>query len=216
MKRIVSLLALAALVAGATVAAAAGELRLQAGSRLWLTGTSTVHDYSSQASRLEVSFATNPARWPATPAGGEAVEALIRAGGVTGIDVVVPVAGLKSGKDKLDQNMYKALRAEEHPEIRFRMAGYQVGAADTAGAPIEAKGTLTIAGVEREIVIAAVAGREGEVVRLRCEVPLLMTDFGIKPPKMMLGALRTSNKVSVHIDLRIGTAGDTAVAPRIE
>ncbi len=210
--------ALAALVVCASLAQAApGDLTLQSGSRLWLTGTSTMHDYTSQASRLEVAFTSDPALWPAGVTGGDALEGLIRARGVTAIDVVVGVTGLKSGKDGLDKNMYKALLAEKHPEIRFKVAGYEVGAAgDTAGTPIDARGTLTVAGVEREIAMTATARREGDTIRLRGSVPLLMTQFGIKPPKMMLGAIKTSDKVVVHIDLVIGAPDGARAATGTE
>jgi YceI-like protein len=212
MKRIVATLVLAALPATMSPAhAEAGELVLRTGSKLWLTGSSTVHDYSSQSTNLTVAFRCDPTLWPADAAGGEAIETLIRAKGVTTIDVVVPVTGLKSGKDGLDKNMYKALLAPQHPEIRFTMAGYAIGTvSDSAGTAIDARGTLKVAGVEREILISATALREGEAVRLRCDVPLLMTQFGIKPPKMMLGALRTSDKVVIHIDLVIGAENAAA------
>jgi len=216
MRRNPRLLILAALaattLAGAlaiTLPAAAGgssALAIRPGSTLWLTGTSTLHDYEAKASQLEVTFACDPARWPAERTGADAIEALIRAQGVSTIDVIVAVTGLKSHKEGLDKNMYKALLAEKHPEIRFHVASYEVGAADSAGLPIAARGTLTVAGVERQITITAHALREGEAIRLRAEVPLLMTDYGIKPPKMMMGAIKTGDRVVVHFDLVIAVA----------
>ncbi len=202
-----TLRALVALTLWASLAQAAdGALALQPGSRLWLTGTSTLHDFTSEASRLEVTFAGDPARWPAA-AGADAVEGFIRARGVSTIDVVVGVTGLKSGKDGLDKNMYKALRAEAHPEIRFQVTSYTVGAAgDTAGFTVDATGVLTVAGVEREITLPTRARRDGDALRLTGSVPLLMTQFGIKPPKMMLGTVKTGDKVTVHVDLRVGAA----------
>jgi hypothetical protein len=216
MRRILKSLIPVAAIAIATLAQAApGELALRAGSRLWLTGTSTIHDYSSKASKLEVAFRCDPALWPATLSGGEAVAALIRARGVTAMDVVIPVIGLKSGKDKLDGNMHKALLAEKHPEIRFRMASYEVGAVTDTATAIDVQGTLNVAGVDREVVLAASARPEGGAVRLRCDVPLLMSQFGIKPPSMMLGTIKTSDKVVVHMDLMIG-APDDAPSARTE
>ena len=213
MRRILKLLVPVAALAIATLAQAApGELALRAGSRLWLTGTSTVHDYSSKASKLEVAFQCDPALWPAGLTGGDAVAGLIQARGVKAMDVVIAVTGLKSGKEKLDGNMYKALLAEKHPAIRFRMAGYEVGAATDTATAIEVKGTLTVAGVDREVVLSATTRTEGEAVRLRCDVPLLMTQFNVKPPKMMLGAIKTSDKVVVHMDLVIGAPDPTAAA----
>jgi len=214
MRRNLRLLVLAALaaatLAGATAALGAGSaLALRPGSTLWLTGTSTLHDYEAKATQLDVTFAIDPARPPAA-GGAAAIEGLVRANGVTGTDVVVAVTGLKSGKDGLDKNMYKALLAEQHPEIRFHLAGYQCGGEDSLGLRIESKGTLSIAGADREITIAAHGRRDGENLRLAAEVPLLMTDYGIKPPKMMMGTIKTGNQVVVHFDLVIGIAQNAA------
>src|SRR5262249_42134905 len=159
------------------------ELTLQSGSALWLTGTSTLHDYEAKASQLSVTFRSDPAKWPADRSGADAIEALIRARGVTAIDVVVGVAGLKSGKDGLDKTRYKPLLAERHPEIRFHSTSYEVAEGDSAGMAIATTGLLTVAGTEREITLHARARRAGDQVRLTADVPLLMTQFGIKPPK---------------------------------
>lgn len=213
MRRILkSLLPVAAITLATLAQAAPGELALRAGSRLWLTGTSTVHDYTSRASKLDVTFQCDPALWPAALTGGEAIAGIIRDRGVTAMDVVISVTGLKSGKEKLDRNMYKALLAEKHAAIRFRMAGYEVGALTDTATTIDVKGTLTVAGVDREVVLSATVRPEGDAVRLRCDVPLQMTQFGIKPPTMMLGALKTSDKVVVHIDFMIGAPDDPAAA----
>jgi polyisoprenoid-binding protein YceI len=190
--------------------ASAADLTLLEGSKLRLTGKSTVHAYESTASRLEVSFKDDDARWTPEVKGAEAVQQVIRAGGVVGMEVTVPVTGLKSGKDGLDKNMYKALLAPKHPEIRFRMAGYEVrqgGSPDEMA--IDAKGTLSVAGVDREVQMLTTAVREGEAVRMRGSVPLRMTQFGIKPPTMMMGTMRTSDEVVVHFDLLIGARGAT-------
>ena len=45
-------------------------------------------------------------------------------------------------------------------------------------------------------------------------VPLLMTQFGVKPPTMMMGSLRTADQVIVHFDLVMG--GDAAATAKGE
>jgi len=208
-----SVLVLVALVLAAPLAQAADvQLRLMPGSKLWLTGTSTIHEYSSTASKLDVLFGHEGAAWNAALPRGEAIEKLIQQHGVTSIELIVAVKGLHSGKDGLDKNMYKALLAEKHPEIRFAMTGYDVhGGSKSGELAIDAKGKLSIAGVEKDQAIAATAVREGDAVRLRGRVPLKMTQFKIKPPTMMMGTLRTSDDVTIQFDLLIG-AGDAPLA----
>lgn len=206
MKRVLRFSALIAalLLTPALVRAANPGLSLQPGSKLWLSGSSNVHDFTSTASKLNVVFSHGSVAPGAALPRGEAIEKLIREGGVK-VEVTLPVTGLHSGKDGLDKNMYKALLASEHPEIRFTLADYKVHDGTTAGElAIEARGQLRVAGVELEQAIFATVVREGDTVRLRGRVPLKMTQFSIKPPKMMLGTMRTSNDIVVHFDLLIG------------
>jgi polyisoprenoid-binding protein YceI len=208
-----SVVILAAMAALAPIARAADvSLALQPGSKLWLTGSSTMHAFESTASKLNVVFTHEPATWESALPRGEALEKLIRDHGVTAIALAVEVNGMKSGKDGLDKNMYKALQAEKHPEITFALDDYQVAEGAKPGEmAIEAKGKVTVAGVASDVKMKATAAREGDAVRLRGDVPLLMTQFGIKPPTMMMGALKTADQVVIHYELLIG-AGEPALA----
>ncbi|NOT33009.1 MAG: YceI family protein [Candidatus Eisenbacteria bacterium] len=200
-----------AMLAVITVAAAlsfstawAGRIELQAGSKLWLDGKSTVHEYKSTAASLKVSFEQDQTKWPTDATGAEAIERFLRAKGITSMDVVVAVTGLHSGKAGLDKNMYKALLAEKHPEIRFRMVSYEIAEGARPGElAIDATGTLRVAGVERELKMPVTFVRESDTVHLRGSASLLMSTFGIKPPTMMMGTLRTADLVVVSFDLQL-------------
>ena len=66
-------------------------------------------------------------------------------------------------------------------------------------------GALTIAGAEKSVNLDVTATRLSDGgIRADGELPLLMTDFGVKPPTAMLGTLRTSNKVTVKFSLLVG------------
>ena len=200
---VLALVALAATVSFSQVLA--GSVELQSGSKLWLDGKSSIHEFKSTASSLKTTFGQNEAVWPANATGGEAIERFLRAKGITSMEVVVGVTGLHSGKAGLDKNMYKALLAPKYPEIRFRMASYEIADGAKPGEmAIDATGALSVAGVEREIRMPVAAVREGETVRLRGSTPLLMSEYGIKPPTMMMGTLRTADKIVVSFDLLIG------------
>jgi len=185
---------------------------VQPASKVWLTGNSTVHAYHSNATKVGLTFQS--AELPAAASPAEAMEQLIRGRGVTGLELTLAVAGMRSGKDGLDKNMSKALLAEKHPEIRFTMTGYEVAAGEAGAMKIDARGKLRVAGVEREIRIPVAAKREGDGLRLTGEVPLLMTQFGIKPPTMMMGAIKTSDEIVIHFDLVVG-AGSAATAKAV-
>jgi polyisoprenoid-binding protein YceI len=78
---------------------------------------------------------------------------------------------------------------------------------------ITAHGTLTVAGVERPIDLSVAARREGEGIRLKGTRQLRMTEFEIKPPKMMMGTLRTGDQVTVTFDLLVGAREPSAAVP---
>jgi hypothetical protein len=207
-------LVLAALGFGALAGRApASGLEVGSGSRLWLEGKSTMHDYESTASKLDATLRQDESRWPAEARGVEAIEGFVRAHGVTSIEVVVPVTGLHSKKAGLDKNMYKALAAAKHPEIRFRMSEYDVADGVAEAMTLGAKGLLEVAGVERPIELTVKAIREGDRLRLRGSTPLLMSSFGIKPPTMMMGTLKVADRVVVSFDLVLEARSDAPPRP---
>ena len=59
---------------------------------------------------------------------------------------------------------------------------------------------LRIAGVEREVALDAEDQRRDAALVVTGSLPLLMTDYGIKPPTAMLGMLKTDPKVTVSFE----------------
>jgi polyisoprenoid-binding protein YceI len=175
-------------------------LKLAKGSRLWLEGDSTLHRYSADATQLRAEFKL---------ADGSVVtdlEALIRAGGVQGLVVDIPVNHLRSGKPDLDENMVKALNGRAHPSITFRMDSYAVLPATDVAFALKLRGKLAISGVERAIELDADAVRTATGLRLTGSQQLLMSDYGVKPPALMMGMLKTKNEVVVKYELLLQAA----------
>jgi polyisoprenoid-binding protein YceI len=168
-------------------------------SRLWLEGNSTLHHYESSATKLEVRM--TGAQALASPS-LDALEALVRSGEVKGLEVSIPVTAMQSGKSGLDKNMRTALKADKFPNITFHLENYTVESAGDS-LVIDAHGTLTVAGVAKPIDLRAGATRTDKVLRVRGEKDLLMTQFGVKPPTMMMGAVKTSDQVVIRFDLRL-------------
>lgn len=179
-------------MSGAT-GTATGTKSVAAGGRVWLEGDSTLHRYGAEAKDFSAKLEVPQ----------EAVfdlAAALRDGKATGLWVNVPVARLSSGEQGLDENLHKTLKAAEHPTISFRMKSYRSVAAAN-GFDVEAQGELMVAGVRRQVKVTARANPVRGGVRLTGTVPLLMTDYGIVPPVMMLGTIKTRNEVSVRFEL---------------
>ena len=121
---------------------------------------------------------------------------------------------LRSAKSGLDKNLWKNLRADEFPAIRFHLAKYDVAPAGASPDTlrIRAEGTLEVAGATRPDTLDARAYRTAQGLWIEGDEPLLMSDFGIRPPTMMMGTLRVKDRIVVRYRLLLvpgGVVGDS-------
>ena len=192
-------MALAALLVAAG-AALAGPLQLKEGE-VRLDGDSTLHKFHATSKDVAVDASLNTSAMK--KAGGD-LGKLVKAGGVLGLKFEVPVATLKSGDESLDKNMYKALKAKDSPLIRFEMEGYELSKAEDGKELLLATGLLSIAGSSQPVKLQAAAVLGGAGLELSGTQELLMTTYGIDPPRMMLGTIRTMDKVLITFRLALG------------
>jgi len=189
--------------ASATTRFNATGIQVLPGSKLWIEGTSTMHGWSSVATQVALTVAPAPTN----------LDAAMRSG-TDKIVVSVPVAEMRSGKDGLDKNMRKTLKSDAHPAIVWKLQHYALAEGATPDSfTVRATGLLSVAGAEKVIEVEGRVRREGANLRLRGTAPLLMSDFGLKPPVMMMGTLKTGNRVLVHFDLILAGASATASKP---
>ncbi len=177
------------------------SIAVDPGATLELDGDSTLHKYSAKADGIAAEIGADGPR-AASAGSALGVEALIRGRFVSRFELTIAVDKLHSGDNGLDKNMRKALKGDQFKEIRFRMDSYDVTGPPTGGAPltIVLHGRLSLAGVERKIDVQAVGTSVGGGVRLVGSKGLLMTDYGITPPKMMLGTIKTANLITVKFN----------------
>lgn len=194
--------ALAIALSAAALTAAGGQtsqhsaLRLVS-SRVSLAGTSNIHPYtaSSNAARLvRIEVASGVL-------GAGISEEILKPGALAAFEISIPAASLSSPKEGIDKNMHKALKVNEFPDITFRLS--RLESVDASGAA-RGVGILEIAGVEREVALSLNTRRTDANLTVTGEVQLLMTDFGITPPKAMLGMLKTDPKVTVTFETVLG------------
>ena len=165
-------------------------------ARLTLAGTSNIHDYTATTTTVRVTRA----QLGALPA-GNLLDHALTPGVVEAFEVAIPVKSLASNKDGLDKNMQKALKAEEHPEITFKLLRFENRPAPAAG--LRAIGVLRVAGVDRQVTIDITTERKDAALVVKGTLALLMTDFGIAPPKAMMGMLKTDPKVTITFDVAL-------------
>ena len=102
----------------------------------------------------------------------------------------------RANREGIDKNMYKALKVTEFPHITFRLIRFDGGEPGT----LRATGVLKIAGVEREVTLNLKTERHDATFTVKGAVTLLMTDYGITPPKALLGMLKTDPKITVTFE----------------
>lgn len=181
---------------------------LGAGSELSIDGTSTLHPWTTRTD--SVGFVFHVAPGTARPADARGLATLVRTQAVHGASVDVAVHKLRSKESKLDKNLWKAMRNDEFPNVHFELASYTLGAAHAGDTlSIRAQGTLTICGKEQKLELEALAHAGAGGLWLVGSKELLMSDYGIRPPTMMMGALRVGDRVQVHYRLLLvpGIAG---------
>jgi polyisoprenoid-binding protein YceI len=153
-----------------------------------IAGTSNIHEFTASTKDVRVTRL-------AIASGVAATAVLDNPAAVEAFEIVVRAASLTSPKDGLDKNMHKALKVTEFPEIVFRL-----NKLEGKGAALKAIGTLKIAGVEKPIAFDAKAIASPTTLTITGEVPLLMPDYGIAPPKAMMGMLKTDPKIVVKFE----------------
>jgi polyisoprenoid-binding protein YceI len=203
---LVSTLAIAAAIAAPLGAQQSVRLQLLPGSTLQVTGTSTIHAWTCKTDQMEAFIDVDPA---------------FRIKQLTEVShpiqktrIVIPVKSLKCGEGKMDKNLYETLNADKNASITYILSSYTLvdGSASVSGFGAATQGQLTIAGKENAISMPVTAQRlaDGSAIATG-KYTLLMTDFGIKPPKFMFGALKVGNQVVVTFNIK---AGATTVAAK--
>lgn len=147
---------------------------LGAESTLTIDGTSTIHDWTVTANKMTGTL---------TATEGTPKE----------ISFEVNVADIQSERGAtMDKKMHDALKKEEHPKVSFALK--EVKGASTL------VGTLTIAGIEKEVEIDTELTVE-DAVRIKGEKKITLQDFSMKPPTAMFGQIVVGDEVMVKFDL---------------
>jgi len=107
---------------------------------------------------------------------------------VTAATITVDVASIAT--DSANRDAYfrdQALRVAEHPTATFELTS-PIPAPDGASVDepqtVEATGTLTLAGVDREVTVELVAAVSGDTVRIAGQVPVTFADYGVEAPSL--------------------------------
>jgi hypothetical protein len=153
-------------------------------------GTSNVHDWT-----MEDKDVVCMAKF--TYAAGKAMP-----NGLSGLTFSFPVHSLKSGKSGMDSKAYEAMKAKSGGDIVFKSSSSTVTPGGGGQFSVKSNGSLTIAGVTKPVVLTAacLVKADGSISCTGTD-KLLMSDYQIKPPTYMMGALKTGNALTIDFTM---------------
>lgn len=115
------------------------------------------------------------------------------ADGVQAATLSVPVDDFICPDEEMIEHLLEAMRADEFPEITFRLEGYE---ANSQGAVTT--GTLTILDATEEVNFPLSLTPSGSGAQIEGELALDMTAYGVEPPVVMLGLLRVRPRIRIQ------------------
>ncbi|GAB5535068.1 MAG: hypothetical protein Rubg2KO_13170 [Rubricoccaceae bacterium] len=184
-RTLLSALALTLILAGWAVAS--GPITFERGSSITVEGTSNVHDWDCDADEFMASGA------------GQASGATLTS--LTALRVTVVPANLDCGSGTMNKNLRKATGTSP---IVYALTSATTGAVRNGTFPINVQGQLTMHGTTRSVAIRA-QGKSlgGNRFQVTGSVPVTMSQFGIDPPRAMMGTMRTGDQATVQFNVKI-------------
>ncbi|HYS54369.1 MAG TPA: YceI family protein [Thermoanaerobaculia bacterium] len=121
-------------------------------------------------------------------------------------ELTIPIEALRcTGGRPMERDLVAALKAAHYPDITFRFVRLKGGVEhdiDRHLYRVVILGEISLAGTTRDVEIVATAERlASDRFRIQAALPLRMTDFGVNPPRALLGLLRAADDLTVEMDL---------------
>lgn len=157
------------------------QITLEPSSKVWVKGDSTVRAFTCNATEISSQLLTS---------GATDLASLVSEGMVT-----IPVDKLDCGNGKMNEHMVKALKTGT---IEFKLNSYAIN-----GSGAVMLGTLKIAGTTKDIEIPGTVTQEGSLVRVKGSKLITMSQWGVKPPSLMMGTMKVKDQVTVGFDVTL-------------
>jgi polyisoprenoid-binding protein YceI len=181
--RLFSMLLLTILSAG--IANAGNTYAFSKDYNVTIRGTSNLHDWTENVETVT----------------GEAIINLNADGSydIDGITIRMKVYSIKSDVGSImNHNTYKALKADDNPEIIFNLTTPVKSVIMKAGkATISAKGKLSIAGVTKTVDMQVDISLQGGKLSFSGSQKIKMTNYDVTPPKALFGTLKTGDEITI-------------------
>lgn len=156
-----------------------------------VSGTSSLHDWTSQVTSLDATGSF------------QIKENVIKS--VKDVRILILVKNIKSKEGKvMDKKTWEAFKYEKYPTIVCTFSIAPVKISSNKAVSITIPGKLTMAGVSRtiDLVATGIALPSGDLELLVAK-KLKMTDYGMTPPKAVLGTIKVGNEVTINFKMTL-------------
>lgn len=171
----------------ATEMLAQTNFKISKGSEVVVKGTSTLHDWEMKTSAI-----TGKALFSADNKGITDVKDL---------ELSIVSESLKSEKDGMDKNAYKALKTSSNKNITFQSSKLVSLENKGSGYEIVCEGKLQIAGVTKITTVNAACIQDGSSIKCKGEKVFKMTEYQVEPPSFMFGTVNTGEEVTIAFNV---------------
>lgn len=171
-------------------------------SKVAVTGTSTLHDWTVKSPSISGSITFKfdvPSDAPV-----RLIRERIVANPDADVDVKIKVKSLVSGDKAMDKKMYEALKSDDHPSIIYKLTHLEL---DEGATPeqqsfdVQTVGQLTIAGTTKELKMPMVLEVvDSNHLRISGETAMKMSTFKVTPPQALAGLIKSGNNIKVEFE----------------
>tara|TARA_R110002020_G_scaffold154714_6_gene335172 strand:+ start:58502 stop:59092 length:591 start_codon:yes stop_codon:yes gene_type:complete len=153
-------------------------------SQMEVFGTSNLHDWELTVENMQGTIEVKQE--------GNVIKSISK------LDLSILAESLKSGKNGMDKNTFKALNTEDYKNITYKLKSVEsINNKSDGECTLNTTGDLMLAGVTQPISIVFHAKIVQHKITLSGEKEINMTDYKIEPPKALFGTITTGEKVII-------------------
>ena len=167
------------------------SLKMAGTSKLWIDGTSTLHDWKCDAKGIFGNFSI-----PDNVFGSKVGEDID-----INVSLQIPVNKIWNKEEKLVDNLREALEDDKFSTIKYTVTKATVISSDANNARIRTNGKLAIHGNEKAVIIDVQLAKQASGMEAKGSYSLKMKDYNVDPPTMFLGTINTGNEIKISFEL---------------
>jgi polyisoprenoid-binding protein YceI len=169
----------------------AQTLKMAGSSKVWIDGTSTLHDWKTSCKGTTGTFTIPETVFGAKT--GDNVDLKT--------SIVVPVKMITHEKEDLVENLQEAMEADKFPTVKYTVTQASIVSSDATKAVLKTTGKLNIHGIEKVVSFNVNLVKTASGMEVKGVANVNMKDHGIDPPTMMLGTIKTGKDVRIGFDM---------------